>query len=578
MSNPILSRELSAILRTRRMVIFKCALICVFALLVLVRWPSDGRMAASGVRSREVFRLFAYGLLTAMLLLLPVFPATNIVREKIQGTLALLFNSPLGAWRIYSGKLLGVLGLAAIVLCLSLPAAAACYASGGVSLRGELPGTYILLALTALQYAALGLCVSSYSNSIDGAVRWTYGLVLCLSVFSLGPHLFFQGEGGDVAISSNSGGILALGPHQFFHGYLERPLSIAGEWLRCLSPFAAMMSLLGAGDLAGQGLASTDDLPQRFAVASLAVTALCSIVTIGRLNHRIFDQSRSAGQISDDQSAAVQTARRIFFLVDPQRRSRGIGPLVNPVMIKEFRCRRFGRLHWLLRLVSVCAILSLLLTYATTQETFEWGVETIGGIMVFLQVALLVLITPSLAAGLISGERESGGWTMLMTTPMSIWRIVWGKLQSVVLTLLLILCATLPGYLVMVYIEPGMRFQVERVAVCLLATAVFCMLVSAAVGSLFRRTAPATAAAYSALLAVFAIPLLIWMGRDAPFGRGTVESALVVNPVAAALSVIRMPGFQDYHLIPGNWWFLGISSTLALLMLVVQTWKLSRPQ
>ncbi|HTI52179.1 MAG TPA: ABC transporter permease subunit [Planctomycetaceae bacterium] len=578
MANPIIARELSTILRTRRMAIFKIGLICVFALLVIVRWPSDARMAASGVRSQEVFRLFAYGLLSAMLLLLPVFPATNIVREKIQGTLSLLLNSPLGPWRIYFGKLLGVLGLAGIVLCLSLPAAAACYASGGVSLRGELPGTYVILALVALQYAALGLCVSSYSNSIDGAVRWTYGLVLCLSVLSLGPHQFFQGEGGDVEVARNANGVFALGPHQFFQAYLEGPFAVLGEWLRCLSPYAALMSLLGAGDLTGQGLLSTDDLPQRFAVASLAITVLCSIATILRLNHRIFDQSRAAGQISDDRSAAVRTARRIFFLVDPQRRSRGIGPFVNPVMVKEFRCRRFGRLHWLLRLVSACAIMSLLLTYATTQETFEWGVETIGGIMVFLQVALLVLITPSLAAGLISGERESGGWTMLITTPMSVWRIVWGKLQSVVLTLLLVLCATLPGYLVMVFIEPGMRFQVERVAVCLLATAAFCMLVSAAVGSLFRRTAPATAAAYSALLAVFALPLLVWMGRDAPFGRGTVESALVVNPIAAALSVIRAPGFQDYHLIPGNWWFLGVSSALALLMLVMQTWKLSRPQ
>lgn len=56
-------------------------------------------------------------------------------------------------------------------------------------------------------------------------------------------------------------------------------------------------------------------------------------------------------------------------------------------MMKEFRCRRFGRLHWLLRLVAFCAVLSLALTYATTAGTFNWGVETIGGIMVVMQVA-----------------------------------------------------------------------------------------------------------------------------------------------------------------------------------------------
>jgi hypothetical protein len=330
--------------------------------------------------------------------------------------------------------------------------------------------------------------------------------------------------------------------------------------------------------VAGQGLLSTADVPGRFAMASLIITGLCAAATLARLNHRIFDQARPQGQISDDRHVAVRTARRLFFLVDPQRRSRGIGPFVNPVMVKEFRCRRFGRLHWLLRLISACAVLSLFLTYAATQETIDWGVETIGGILVFMQAALLVLITPSLAAGLISGERESGGWQILVTTPLPVFRIVWGKLLSVILPLLLVLCATLPGYVVMVYIEPGMRFQVERVVICLAATALFCMLTSAAVGSLFRRTAPATAAAYTALLAVCAAPLLVWMGRDAPFGHGTVERALTINPVAAALSVIRAPGFEEYNLIPGNWWFLGISSAAALAVLVIQAWRLSRPQ
>jgi hypothetical protein len=339
-----------------------------------------------------------------------------------------------------------------------------------------------------------------------------------------------------------------------------------------------MMSVLGAGDLTGQGLISSGSVLQRFVVDTLAIIGGAALCTISRLNHRIFDRSRAQGQISDDQNLAVRIMRRLIFVVDPQRRSRGIGFFFNPVMIKEFRCRRFGRLHWLLRLIAACAIMSLALTYATTMGTIDWEVKTIGGIMVLMQVALLVLITPSLTAGLISGEVESGGWPLLTMTPLSVYRILWGKLLSVILTLALVLCATLPGYIVMVYIEPGMRSQVERVVVCLAATAVFTMLLSAAVGSLFRRTAPATAAAYGAVLAVCAGPLLIWMAQDAPFGHGTVESALIINPVAAALSVIRTAGFQEYDLIPANWWFLGVASALALVVLVAKTRRLSRPQ
>ncbi|MDB5391962.1 MAG: family transporter protein [Planctomycetaceae bacterium] len=550
MVNPLIQRELVTLLRRRRMILLQCGLAAAFALLVVIRWPTEPRMAQSGTRAQEVFRLFSYGLLATLLLILPVFPATNIVRERNQGTLALLLNTPLGPGRIYWGKLIGILALAALILVLSLPAAAACYALGGVSLTGGILAVFAVLGLTAAQYASLGLLVSTYATTSDAAVRWTYGMVLASSVFSMGPQQFFQGTGSS--------------------------LSVAGDWLRCLSPFSALMALQGAGDLAGNGLLSTTNVPGRFAILSVLLTGVYSIWTMSRLNHTIFDQSRAAGKISDDQSLGVRVTRRFMFIVDPQRRSTSIGRFTNPVMMKEFRCRRFGRLHWLLRLVAVCAMLSLGLTYATVTGTVDWGVDMIGGIMVLLQVALLVLITPSLAAGLISTEIESGGWPLLQMTPMSAVRIVWGKLLSVILTLLLVLCATLPGYVVMVYIEPGLKMQVQRIVVCLVATAGFAMLLSAAVGSLFRRTATATAAAYVALLLVCGAPLLIWLGRDAPFGHDTVETVLLINPVAAALSVIRLNGFRDYQLIPGNWWFLGIASAVCLVLLVVRTRRVSQ--
>ncbi len=551
MANPLVQRELITALRQKRMLLLQCGMAAAFALLIIIRWPTDPRMALSGTRSQEVFRLFGYGLLAVLLLLLPVFPATSIVRERNSGTLALLLNTPLGAWRIFWGKLLGVLGLAGLMLVLSLPAASACYALGGIS-RGDLLSVYVLLALVAVQLAALGLLVSTYATTTDAAVRWTYGLVLLSSVLSLGPHQFLQGT--------------------------ESSLADLADWMRCASPFASLMSLTGSGDVGAVGLVSAANVPGRFVLVSLLLTAVYSAWAVSRLNHTIFDQARDAGTISDDQTFGTQLARRLMFLVDPQRRSRAIGPLVNPVMVKEFRCRRFGRLHWLLRLIAICAVLSLGLTYATVTGTVDWGVDTIGGIMVLMQVALLVLFTPSLASGLISTERESGGWPLLQMTSMSVLRILWGKLLSVLLTLLLVLCATLPGYLVMVYIDPGLKLQVERVVICLAATAGFAMLLSAAIGSLFRRTAPATAASYAALLAICGAPLLVWLGRDAPFGHDTVERALLINPVAAALSVIRLSGFRDYELIHGNWWFMGIGSALCLLVLVIQTRRISRPQ
>jgi ABC-type transport system involved in multi-copper enzyme maturation permease subunit len=219
----------------------------------------------------------------------------------------------------------------------------------------------------------------------------------------------------------------------------------------------------------------------------------------------------------------------------------------------------------------------MILTLAATTSTVDWGVATIGGLMVLLQVLLIALITPSLAAGLISVERESGGWELLRMTPMSGFKILRGKLVSVLWTMALVLLSTLPGYLVMIYIQPVMWLQVYVVLICLVATALFTLVLSAAVGSLFARTAPATATAYVILMILFLGPLLIWLGRDAPFGHQTVQSALLVTPVGAALSTIESPGFVAYELLPDAWWICGISTVFLLGVLSVQTWRLMRP-
>jgi ABC-type transport system involved in multi-copper enzyme maturation permease subunit len=178
---------------------------------------------------------------------------------------------------------------------------------------------------------------------------------------------------------------------------------------------------------------------------------------------------------------------------------------------------------------------------------------------------------------LISGERDSGGWELLRLKPLSSARIVIGKLLSVLWTLLLVLLATLPGYLVMIYIRPQMSFQVQLVLICLAFTTIYTLAISAAVGSLFRYTAVATTVAYVIVMSLFLIPLLVWLGRDAPFGHDTVQAALLINPTGAALSVIETPGFENYVLLPAAWWIAGGVSAVMFLIFGLQVWRLSRP-
>ena len=435
---------------------------------------------------------------------------------------------------------------------MSVPAAAACYAMSGLELANDLGRLYAVLAIVTIQYTALGLYVSSYAAKTDAALRVTYAIVLLLAVISLGPYQFLQ--------FSEPGWKLT-----------------AAQWLRCLSPIPAVMELMGQGDVAAHGLVSQTGNVGRYAILAVLMSAFFIIHTALRLKQTMLDRPRSQGVMTEDRVRWQRWGRRFVFLIDPQRRSKPIGRLTNPVIVKEFRTRRFGRSQWMIRLIALCATFSLLLTVAATLGTLQWGVETIGGMMVLLQVGLIVILTPSLAAGSISTERETGGWILLLMTPLSAVRIVTGKLFSVAWTVFLTLLATLPGYAVMMLIQPVLRQQVTYVMVCLLLTAAFAVSLSAAVSSFYRRTAPATITAYSLLALILCGPMLIWLGRDAPFGHALVETTLIASPLAAALSVMEVGGFAHYDLLPLNWWLIGAASVICLLVLGVQTRRLTRP-
>lgn len=550
--NPIVRRELLDMLRTRKAVAVQVALAIGCAALVLVRWPTGGVSDLNGARSQQVLQVFGYGLLTGVLFLVPAFPATSVVREKVNGTLALLLNTPMSAWSIYGGKLGGILGFAAVLLLVTAPAAGACYALGGVSAKGGVGLLYVVLAVAAVQLVTLGLFVSSRAQSIDSSLRLTYASVFALAALPLVPAWLLQGGSGAVG-------------------------TLVG-WVRCLSPIPAVAEVLGHGGFGSRGMGGGGGAVTKYFVLAAITSVLCALATVLRLTRAPLDRARAAGVMTQDRDADERLARRMLFLIDPMRRSGGIGRFTNPVTAKEFMSRKLGRSHWTLRLIAVTAILSLGLSVVASSSALGWGSQAIGGALVVLQAALLILFVPSLAAGLISSEREGKTWQLLRMTPMSPGKILRGKLLSVAWPVVLLMCGTLPGYVVMATIEPNTSLATQRVIVCLVLMAVFAVAVSAAASSLFRTTAAATAAANITLVAVCLAPLLVWLGRGVPFGHSTVEAALAISPVAAALHASNAAGFTEYQLLPLSWWISGGASAVLLLVLVLRTRQLYRPE
>ena len=187
-----------------------------------------------------------------------------------------------------------------LLLAVSIPAAAAAYAMGGISWWRQVLPLYGILFLVLLQYTTLALLVSSVALSMDAAMRITYAAVLLLAVASLGPHFFLQGRPG-----------------------LSAQMA---DWLRCVSPIPVVMELVGHGDVGTFGLTGDSPTVTRFVLFALVSSALFAVVTIMRLNSFLLDRPRPQGLVTDERSTAQRRFRRMVFLVDPHAPQEGNQP------------------------------------------------------------------------------------------------------------------------------------------------------------------------------------------------------------------------------------------------------------
>ncbi|MCP4175742.1 MAG: ABC transporter permease subunit [Fuerstiella sp.] len=548
----IIERELPSLLRMKQTLWIFAIVAFTFSATVLLKWPSTSTADLSGVQARAVFRGLAYAMFVTVVLVVPAFPATGLIREVRRRTMELLLNSPLRRSEIFVGKLIALAAFALLLLAVTLPAMACCYAMGAISPTHDVLGLYTLLGVICIELIVLGLLVGTVAETAESGLRWVYGATFTLTVIAVIPHIFLQGG--------------------------ESIYAVVASHMRTLSPIPALLQLIGDEPPGAIGAIESADLIERYVTSALVLSLIGSLVCIQRLNYSLMDRSRSQGLITDERSASLRAARRVMYLVDPQKRKSGISWFLNPVMVKEFRSRQFGRLHWLLRMVAGCAVLSLLLTLATTMGTLDWGVEKVGGIMIVAQVGLILVLTPGISGAMIAGEMESGGWNMLRATPLSTRRVVTGKLMSVSITLALVLCASLPGYGIIMVIKPVLQTQVAQVIVSLALTAAVAMLVSATVSSFFRSTAAATTVSYGLLIFLYAGSMLVWINRDSPFSHAVVQRVLSANAMAGALNAMEVDGFRVYDGLLGTTWVVsGVMCGVLLLVLSVRTWRIWEP-
>ncbi len=225
---------------------------------------------------------------------------------------------------------------------------------------------------------------------------------------------------------------------------------------------------------------------------------------------------------------------------------------VNPVFDKEMRSELFGQGTLMLRLViQMSMLLALPLMAVCLYIKAAWAPWYACYVVLFN-----VLVGPVFTAPAITSERERQTLELLLTTAVSPWHILTGKLYSglrvsCVLTAFIIwplfLAWLLPPWTYLADSWTMLRYLII-VALTALTTTVLAMFCSV----IFSKTSVSLMTTYLVLLLLYAAPVATWVFAQ-EFSPGDARFALaVLGRRLPADGTIRIPGCTS-GLQPARW-------------------------
>ena len=237
---------------------------------------------------------------------------------------------------------------------------------------------------------------------------------------------------------------------------------------------------------------------------------------------------------------------------------------LNPIIVKELRSRMrgmraFAILTGSLILIGAFGYALYRMTLASTQYTSSPISPQVGQMLftglAFMELMIIAAITPSITAGEISGEKEKQTYEMLLTTPLSPSKILWGKLVASMSYVFLLVFAAVPmASLVFIFGGVALRDMLKTLVV-LFVVAVMFGVIGLFMSALFGRSGRATVLAYLAIAVLLFGPLFIAVlvgvmkQSDPPYWI-MMSSPISVLASAFAPSV-------NVQSISGTFWMLG---------------------
>lgn len=534
--NPVMQWELLVNLRRKRAFLLLLAYQVLLAAVVYFAWPQDQRLdlTSNPEQARKLVDLFFLGQYVLASMMAPSFAAGAITGEKERQTYEMLLASPLRPAAIVLGKMVASLTHLAVLIFASLPIVMLCLPLGGVS-PYEVMAAYLGLIVSVITFGMISVACSSYFKRTSASLVVSYLLIL--------------------------------------------PLALAGVLLwNWLSNFGQLRLLLTITVLPG---------------IAVAVCVILYANTCARLLHPpdVGSEGKEVVDLEQESKQAVglviQRDQFPDWLFAPAKSDDLMEDGANPVYDKEMRSEIFSQGTLMLRLViqvsmGLCLPLMAVCLYIMPQLA-PWY---IGYVIMFN-----MLVGPVFSSGAVTSERERETLDLLLTTIITPWQILWGKLfagfrVSCVLTLFLLWPLLLACVMVSAYwpnlLSVG-AYLVIVLLTCLTTaiTALFCSV-------LFKKSSQAMMTTYLVIILLFCGPLAATFFAQTFFpghpATPVVKQVGMVSPFATAFSVPLDIDTDDQSLdrmgrprVPQrDWWLFGsfvlVNSLQNGALLVTMIW------
>jgi ABC-type transport system involved in multi-copper enzyme maturation permease subunit len=408
LTGPIFDKEMRVSSRRRRNYVLRFLYIGFFTFLVASVWLDKivhggssvyqaSRMAAAG--QSIVTTILWFQFLAAQAIAV-VMLSTSISDEIYKRTLGVLMTTPIGSFQIVIGKLTSRLLQIVLLLAISLPLLAVVRVFGGV------PWGYLLC----------GLCVTLTTVVFVGS------LSLFFSIFTRRAHTAIIESILAAGLLFGVMPAIVLASLASFKGSVKIPINRVMSVLSYVNPYMVMEAATEA--LYSARLTIFTKWPLHCAVM-LGLSCLLLLLAMIFVRKAALRQAVGASAVAQEKRRA-----RGGLAVTSIRRVQG-----PPVLWKERRAPLFGRrkLRRIAEIVSGVMILALLLlTYGLCLRAKllrEPETHVMYGVIFF---SIGILFTVVLPATCITTEKESQTWSLLLTTTVGNWEILWGKFAGAV--------------------------------------------------------------------------------------------------------------------------------------------------